>query len=150
MVKTKIILQPKKHFLDRFFNTDTSDFIFNHNRLYPTEIFTIGAIAETYRPHVIIKIPEVNYPLRTKTPDFFIDGKNYEVKSPIAIKGIKSLTRRAQKQLKSSADFLVIELANIADASVCSSLEYAYNYCHARNIINFIIMSHGDILYSTR
>ena len=150
MVKTKIILQPKKHFLDRYFHTDTKDYIFGHSQLYSSEIFALGAIAETFRPHTIVKIPEVHYPWKMKTPDFLVDGIKYEVKAPLVFRSIRFLTQKAETQLKTPDGFLVMELMNIQNVPLCTSLQYAYNYFIKRKLKNFIIMNRGDILYSTR
>ena len=150
MVKTIIILQPQKTTLDNYFHTDTTDYKFSENTtLNPSEAIALGSIAEAYHPSAIVRIPEVLYPLRVKTPDFLVDNIEYEVKAPIASSGILFLARKAETQLRSPTGFLVMELMNIRNVSLCTLLKRTYKYFMIRHIKNFIIMNHGDILYST-
>ena len=114
MVKTKIILRPEKEVLDSYFNTNTANYKFSDStKLYPSEAMALGAIAEAYHPNTIIRIPEVLYPLETKTPDFLIDEIEYEVKAPIAFSGISALAKKSETQLRSPTGYLVMELMNI-------------------------------------
>ena len=150
MVKTKIILQPKKEILDSYFRTNTANYIFNEGaKLYPSEALALGAIAEAYRPNTIIRIPEVSYPLETKTPDFLIDDVEYEVKAPIAYSGISSLAKKSKTQLRFPTGYLVMDLMNIKNIPLYTLFKRAYNFFLTHHIKNFIIMCHGNILYST-
>lgn len=151
MVKTKIILQPKKETLDNYFDTDTAGYKFNEDvKLHPSEAIALGAIAEAYHPNTIIKIPEVSYPLEIKTPDFLVDGVEYEVKAPIAFSGISTLAKKSETQLRLPTGYLVMELMNIKNIPLYTLFKRAYKYFGIRHIENFIIMCHGNILYSTR
>ena len=148
MVKTDIILHPHKILMDSYFGTDTSRYLFGKSNLSPSETIALGSIIAKYHPQRIIRIPEVYMPIKTKTPDFLIDNVRYEIKSPEKITGVKSLAKSAFKQIRRNG-FIVFEFMNARDATLCDYLEEAYSYCSHRKNVGLILMSHGDIIYSS-
>ncbi|MBR3176363.1 hypothetical protein IKF25_00090 [Candidatus Saccharibacteria bacterium] len=149
MVKTKIILHPSKTALDKIFHANTKRYRFHFSQLNPSEIIAICSIIENYHPTTIIKIPEVAYPEKKRTPDFLIDGVRYEIKAPRSIHCVHSLYTKAKKQVRKNG-FIVFEYMNIENASLFDFVEKTYKYCNRIQPWGFILMNHGNILYSTR
>ena len=148
MAKTDIILRPHKILMDSYFNTDTAEYHFGESMLSPSETIALGSIIAAYHPQRIIRIPEVNKPESIKTPDFLVDNIRYEIKCPKKLSGVRSLARRAFKQICCNG-FIVFEFMNAKDASLSEYVEKAYSYCSHRKNIGLILMNHGDIIYST-
>ncbi len=150
MVKTKIILKPKKKIRDLYFGEDTRLYKYNKPRIDTPELIALGSIIASYHPEKVIRIPEVSFPYHIKTPDFLIDGVEYEIKAPFKIERIEDRTESALKQLRNPEGFIVYDFMNMLNATLCDSLDFTFNLCKQLNIKNYILMSHGDIIYSTR
>ncbi|MBP5633312.1 hypothetical protein J6X13_00025 [Candidatus Saccharibacteria bacterium] len=149
MVKTKIILIPDKPTLDEFFDEDTDSYLFNFKQPDYPETIVMSSLIEHFHPRTIIRIPEVRMPTKHKTPDFLVDGIRYEIKAPESIKGIRGLYLKARKQTRKRG-FIVFDFMNMKNASLFECARRAKQYCKRRNPQNYILMHHGDILYSTR
>jgi hypothetical protein len=149
MVKTKIILIPDKPTLDDFFDEDTNDYLFNFKQPDYPETIAMSSLIEHYHPQTIIRIPEVRIPTNHKTPDFLVDGIRYEIKAPESIKGIRGLYLKARKQARKRG-YIVFDFMNIKNASLYDCIQRAKHYCKRRSPQNYILMNHGDIIYSTR
>lgn len=148
MIKTKIIIMPDKPILDDFFNENTDDYLFDFKQPNYPETIAMGSIIEHYHPETIIRIPEVQIPIKHKTPDFLVDGIRYEIKAPESIKGIRNLYLKARGQARKRG-FIVFDFMNIKNAPLYDCIQRAKRYCKRRNPQNYILMYHGQILYST-
>ncbi|MBR5418826.1 hypothetical protein IK110_01070 [Candidatus Saccharibacteria bacterium] len=148
MIKTDIILHPHKILLDSYFNTDTAKYLYGKTGLSPSETIALGTIIAAYHPQRIIRIPEVHIPKKIKTPDFLIDNIRYEVKSPESLSGVGDLANTARKQVK-HCGFVVFEFMNAKGAPLCDFIDKAFNCCIQHKNVGFILMNHGDIIYSS-
>lgn len=148
MIKTDIILHPHKILMDSYFNEDTSSYFFGESNLSPSETIALGSIIAAYHPQRIIRIPEVNIPINIKTPDFLVDNMCCEIKCPEKLSGVRSLARKAFKQIRCNG-LIVFEFMNSKGATLSEYIEKAYSYCAHRQNINLILMNHGNIIYST-
>ena len=101
---------PTKHFLDSYFKTNTSHFLFRFSKLDDSEIAAKKILTNLLKPKTIIRIPEVNYPKNIRTPDFFIDGISYEVKAVNSERSLKNGITSAVGQIKQSGT-LVLDIS---------------------------------------
>jgi hypothetical protein len=150
MVKTKIILKPKKKIRDLYFGEDTRFYKYNKMKIGTPELIALGSLIASYHPERVIRIPEVSFPNHIKTPDFLIDGIEYEIKAPYKIERIEDRTKSALMQIRDPKGFVVYDYMNLLNATLCDALEYTFGLCKQLGVENFILMNHGDIIYSTR
>lgn len=150
MAKTKIILTPNKSILDNFFETDTSNFVFNFTQPDFSEIVVMSSLITCYHPDTVVHIPEVRVPIKTKTPDFLINNTSYEIKTPTSMNGVCGLFRKAKTQTKCDG-YIVFELMNMRNAPpLRTCVKQIMNICTRRKKKHIIITCHGNILFMTK
>lgn len=150
MAKTKIIITPDKPILDDFFGADTSNYLFKYTQPDFSETIVMSSLITYYRPSAVVHIPEVMLPIKTKTPDFLIDGISYEIKTPQSLDGVYGLFRKAKIQTKKEG-YIVFELLNMRNMPpLRECVKQIMNICTRRKKKHIIITFHGNILFMTK
>lgn len=103
------------------------------------------SLSEKYGKDVAF-VPKINYPLGIQTPDYLIDGEQFDLKSPTG-KSKELLYNMVSKKKKQASNFIFdVTSCPLSDDEIKRQIKALYFSRHTRFVDKIVVMRDKEIL----